>query len=109
MCSGVDPLKAAPSPGKAKRGSPRGSRPPLVQEPPEGDEALYRDLKALRKQLADAKGVPAYVIFSDATLQQMARFRPASEAEFLALSGVGPKKLLQYGECFLRLLRQPNP
>ena len=109
VCSGVDPLKAAPSPGKAKRGSPRGSRPPLVQEPPEGDEALYRDLKALRKQLADAKGVPAYVIFSDATLQQMARFRPASEAEFLALSGVGPKKLLQYGECFLGLLRQPNP
>ena len=109
VCSGVDPLKAAPSPGKAKRGSPRGSRPPLVQEPPEGEEALYRDLKALRKQLADAKGVPAYVIFSDATLQQMARFRPASEAEFLALSGVGPKKLLQYGECFLRLLRQPNP
>jgi ATP-dependent DNA helicase RecQ len=109
VCSGVDPLKAAPSPGKAKRGSPRGSRPPLVHEPPEGGEALYRDLKALRKQLADARGVPAYVIFSDATLQQMARFRPASEAEFLALSGVGPKKLVQYGECFLSLLRQPNP
>ncbi len=104
VCTGADPLKAAPSPGKAKRGSPRGSRMPLPEGPMEGEEALYRELKALRKQLADAKGVPAYVIFSDATLQQMARFRPGSDVEFLALSGVGPKKLQQYGEFFLRLL-----
>ena len=104
VCSGADPLAAAPRPGKAKRGSPRGSRPPLSEGPMEGEEGLYRDLKALRKRLADAKGVPAYVIFSDATLQQMARFRPGTEAEFLALSGVGPKKLEQYGEAFLRLL-----
>ncbi|MDR3684140.1 MAG: ATP-dependent DNA helicase [Geothrix sp.] len=109
ICSGADPLQTAPQPGKAKRGSPRGSRPPAPEGPMDGEEALYRALKALRKQLADAKGVPAYVIFSDATLQQMARFQPATEAEFLALSGVGPKKLLQYGESFLRLLRQPTP
>ncbi len=108
ICSGADPLKAAPSPGKAKRGSPRGNRPPLPEGPLDGDEALYRALKAQRKLLADAKGVPAYVIFSDATLQQMARFRPATEAEFLALSGVGPKKLQQYGDAFLRLLAQKD-
>jgi ATP-dependent DNA helicase RecQ len=107
VCSGADPLATAPKPGKAKRGSPRGSRPPLREEVPvEGEEALYRELKTLRKRLADAKGVPAYVIFSDATLQQMARFRPATEAEFLALSGVGPKKLQQYGDAFLGLLGQ---
>ena len=105
FCTGANPLLAAPPPGKAKRGSPRGSRAPLPEGPVDGEEALYRELKVLRKQLADARGVPAYVIFSDATLQQMARFRPASETEFLALSGVGPKKLLQYGESFLRLLR----
>jgi len=104
ICTGADPLKSAPAAGRAKRGSPRGSRPPLSEVVVEGEEALYRDLKALRKQLADARGVPAYVIFSDATLQQMARFRPATPAEFLALSGVGPKKLQQYGEFFLRLL-----
>jgi ATP-dependent DNA helicase RecQ len=109
VCSGADPLATAPRPGKAKRGAPRGARPPLREEVPvEGEEALYRELKVLRKRLADAKGVPAYVIFSDATLQQMARFQPATEAEFLALSGVGPKKLLQYGEYFLRLLRQQD-
>jgi len=50
--------------------------------------------------------VPAYVIFSDATLQQMARYQPGSTAEFLALSGVGPKKLQQYGEVFLEVLRR---
>ncbi|WP_291272182.1 ATP-dependent DNA helicase RecQ [Geothrix sp.] len=104
-CTGGDPLQAAPSPGKAKRGSPRGSRPPVPEGQVEGEEALYRELKALRKRLADTKSVPAYVIFSDATLQQMARFRPGTEAEFLALSGVGPKKLQQYGEAFLELLR----
>ncbi len=104
VCSGDDPLEAAPKPGKAKRGSPRGPRPPLTEAPVEGEEALYRELKTLRKRLADARGVPAYVIFSDATLQQMARFQPATEAEFLALSGVGPKKLQQYGAPFLDLL-----
>jgi len=104
VCSGADPLQAAPAPGKAKRGSPRGSRPPLGAGPADGEAALYQDLKALRKRLADAKGVPAYVIFSDATLQQMARFRPRTEAEFLALSGVGPKKLQQYGAAFIDLM-----
>ncbi|MBI1753457.1 MAG: ATP-dependent DNA helicase RecQ [Acidobacteria bacterium] len=106
ICSGADPLEAAPKPGKAKRGSPRGARAPLPEGPVDVEEGLYRDLKALRKRLADANGVPAYVIFSDATLQQMARFQPATEAEFLALSGVGPKKLQKYGEAFLHLLHQ---
>ncbi len=106
VCSGADPLHAAPAPGKARQGSPRGSRPPLPSGPADGEEALYRELKVLRKQLADARNVPAYVIFSDATLQQMARFRPGTEAELLALSGVGPKKLQQYGAAFLRLLVQ---
>ena len=105
VCSGADPLETAPKPGKAKKGSPRGTRPALPEGPVDGEEALYRDLKILRKRLADGRGVPAYVIFSDATLQQMARFQPRTEAEFLALSGVGPKKLQQYGETFLRLLR----
>ncbi len=108
ICTGAGPLQAAPLPGKAKHGSPRGSRAPMPAGPVDGEETLYRELKALRKRLADAKDVPAYVIFSDATLQQMARFQPASEAEFLALSGVGPKKLQKYGECFLRLLRQKD-
>ena len=70
----------------------------------DGDEALYRELKVLRKRLADARGVPAYQVFNDATLQQMVRYQPGTEAEFLALNGVGPKKLEQYGQAFLQLL-----
>ncbi len=104
-CAGLDPLASTASAPRGRRGSPRGDRPPVPPGPVDGEAGLYAELKALRKQLADAKGVPAYVVFSDATLQQMARFRPATEAEFLALSGVGPKKLLQYGETFLHLLR----
>jgi ATP-dependent DNA helicase RecQ len=106
VCAGSDPLSNAPRPGKAKRGSPRASRPTLVEAGAGGDAALYLELKALRKRLADARGLPAYLIFSDATLQQMAQFQPVTEAEFLALSGVGPKKLRQYAPAFLDLLRQ---
>ncbi len=105
VCAGLDPLASAAPVAKGCRGSPRGTRPPVPPGPVEGEAALYLELKTLRKRLADARGVPAYVVFSDATLQQMARFRPGSEAEFLALSGVGPKKLREYGEAFLALLR----
>ena len=97
LCSGVDLLALAPRTAKA--------RAPLPVKPAEGDEALFSALKALRKRLADEKNIPAYVVFSDATLQQMARFKPQSDAEFLALGGVGPKKLVQYGDAFLALLR----
>ncbi|HVZ74277.1 MAG TPA: ATP-dependent DNA helicase RecQ [Polyangia bacterium] len=68
------------------------------------DGELFVALKALRKQLADARGVPAYVVFSDATLVQMAELRPRSEEALLEISGVGPKKLELYGEAFLALL-----
>ena len=107
VCAGLDPLGQAPHPVRTRKGAPRlaAGIPAEEASAAVGEEGLYRDLKALRKRLADAKGVPAYVVFSDATLQQMARFRPATEAEFLALSGVGPKKLLQYGETFLRLIQ----
>ena len=66
---------------------------------------LFEDLKALRRELADAKGVPAYIVFSDATLVAMAASRPTSEAELLSVSGVGPKKLETYGRAFLEVLR----
>ena len=58
---------------------------------------MFFKLKELRRKLADARKLPAYVVFSDFTLLEMARLRPSSEAELLAISGVGPKKLEQYG------------
>jgi len=65
------------------------------------DEVLFERLRALRKQLADERDVPAYIIFSDVALRQMARNYPASERDFARISGVGEKKLREFGEVFL--------
>src|SRR5262245_20257155 len=69
------------------------------------DDALFARLRALRRELADGEGVPAYIVFSDAVLARMAALRPTDEAGLLAISGVGPAKLARYGAAFLRLLR----
>jgi ATP-dependent DNA helicase RecQ len=76
--------------------------------PEPADEALFESLRALRKELADAQGVPAYIVFSDKVLMEIAARKPASEAEMLEVSGVGPAKLRRYGQAFLRLLRDPS-
>ena len=65
------------------------------------DEALFEKLRALRKQLADERGVPPYIVFSDVALRQMARFYPANNREFERISGVGEKKLREFGAAFL--------
>jgi ATP-dependent DNA helicase RecQ len=66
------------------------------------DEALFERLRQLRKRLADERDVPAYIVFSDVALRQMARDYPSSEREFARISGVGEKKLREFGEVFLR-------
>jgi ATP-dependent DNA helicase RecQ len=70
------------------------------------DEALFDELRSLRKQLADAQGVPPYIVFGDASLAQMARDKPMSEAELLTVSGVGVSKLEKYGHDFLDAIAQ---
>jgi ATP-dependent DNA helicase RecQ len=65
------------------------------------DEALFERLRELRKKLADERDVPAYIIFSDVSLRQMARNYPESEGDFARISGVGEKKLREFGEVFL--------
>jgi ATP-dependent DNA helicase RecQ len=65
------------------------------------DEVLFDRLRTLRKKLADERDVPAYIIFSDVSLRQMARSYPASEREFARISGVGEKKLREFGDIFL--------
>ncbi len=64
------------------------------------DEMLFDRLRRLRKQLADERNVPAYIVFSDVTLRQMARDYPAGECEFARISGAG-KKLREFGDVFL--------
>jgi ATP-dependent DNA helicase RecQ len=66
----------------------------------ECDEELFTLLRGLRKKIADAQGVPAYIIFGDVTLRQMARFYPLTAEEFGRLSGVGEKKLAEFSVPF---------
>jgi len=65
------------------------------------DETLFARLRQLRKKLADERDVPAYIIFSDVALRQMARNYPANERDFARISGVGEKKLNEFGSAFL--------
>lgn len=64
--------------------------------------ALFERLRQLRKELADAEGVPPYIVFSDAALRGMCTAMPRTSDEFLAVSGVGPVKLERYGAAFLQ-------
>jgi ATP-dependent DNA helicase RecQ len=78
---------------------------PKVHIDAEPDAELFEKLRALRKSIADAERVPAYIVFSDAVLRAMAASEPRTEHELLAISGVGPVKLERYGARFLALLR----
>jgi len=72
----------------------------------EPDSELLRALKAVRTKLAQQEQVPAYIIFSNATLQDMARKKPRTMLEFLQVSGVGEVKAARYGEIFLEVINQ---
>ena len=67
----------------------------------ECDEELFERLRALRRKIADERDVPAYIIFSDATLREMARACPQSKSEFAQIPGVGQQKLKEFAEPFL--------
>ncbi len=67
----------------------------------DGDESLFRSLREKRKMLADERNVPAYVVFSDAVLRAMAREKPQTLSAMRRISGVGEKKLADYGEIFV--------
>ncbi len=70
----------------------------------EDDLRLFEVLRDIRKQLAVDQGVPPYVIFGDATLVEMSRERPSSDAEFLQINGVGQVKLERHGTTFLEAI-----
>jgi ATP-dependent DNA helicase RecQ len=65
------------------------------------DERLFESLRRLRKEIADSRNVPAYVIFGDVTLREMARAYPTTETAFRNLTGVGDKKLEEFGAPFM--------
>ena len=76
------------------------------------DEILFARLREMRKKLADERRVPAYVIFGDATLRQMAREYPATEAAMHGIFGMGEKKRAEFGASFAAAIRsflETNP
>jgi ATP-dependent DNA helicase RecQ len=69
------------------------------------DIALFDRLRTVRRKIAEAHGVPPYIIFSDKTLHEMSRQFPASPSEMRRISGVGDIKLERYGEEFIDEIR----
>ena len=101
------PESAEPSP-RARRDAPRASS--RAQSSPI-DEALepeaaaaFQSLRQWRLDRSKADGVPAFVVFSDATLRELARRRPATDGALLAVPGIGPAKLAAYGDAIKDLL-----
>ena len=91
----------------ARRGKKADPLLAAAGDPPDPD--LLSKLKALRLELSSARGVPAYVIFPDRTLIDMARRRPKDLDEFSAVNGVGAAKLRDFGEIFLEAINGEEP
>ena len=112
-CAGYDVVSEARAMAKTGKGAIRRD---LTRQAPrsvgrstsgvEIDGDLFERLRALRRHLAEERNVPAYVVFSDATLAEMAAVRPSSLGELARISGVGPTKLSRYGQQFLSELLQ---
>ena len=90
-------LKPAEKPARVSR---------VVEDSWEGvDKSLFEILRKLRTTIARKKGVPAYIVFGDATLRDMARLRPSDHARLLEVKGIGDKKARQYGELVLAAIK----
>ena len=127
-CTGVSVTELVAASGSSMRaGTARGSRGAGTAggtkkargtgaassgEPPHADRSpsdpTFQRLRTLRKRLADERGVPAYIVFSDQVLWDLIDLRPETRAEMLEVSGVGPAKLDQYGDAFLEALLAPD-
>ena len=94
----------APSTARATRERTGKAEPERVLD--EGETALLNALKALRLELAKERGVPAYVVFPDRALVDMAQRRPRTEAEFAEVHGVGAAKLKQFAKPFLAAIAE---
>ena len=86
--------------------TPRARKAPRGQiELTDGADELFEELRSLRMQLARERDLPAYMVFNDATLREMASTMPSDRRELLGISGVGAKKIETYGDEFLGAIR----
>jgi ATP-dependent DNA helicase RecQ len=102
LCAGTDVVSESPyNPGRARQPARAGRG----RRDPDPDD-LFEDLRALRKKLASEQGVPAYCVFPDAVLRLLSAGRPQDEGALAEIPGIGAKKIAQYGEAFLAVLRK---
>src|SRR5690606_26230527 len=94
---------AGPSAGESRPLAGAAARP---SDAAAHEQELFERLRVLRKRLADQQNVPAYIVFNDAVLRELAAQRPLEPAEMLAVPGIGPAKLERYGAVFLREIRE---
>ena len=87
------------------RGRPAASDGASGSTPRSPSDPVFQRLRTLRKRLADERGVPAYIVFSDQVLWDLIDRKPETPQEMLSVSGIGPAKLEQYGDAFLEALR----
>ena len=92
---------------------PNAAAPSGRIAPDEAQEALFQRLRELRRDIARQIGKPPYIVFSDRALRDMARIRPVTPSQFLAVNGVGESKLRQYGQRFMEAIAafgdEPDP
>ncbi|MEA3404447.1 MAG: DNA helicase RecQ [Pseudomonadota bacterium] len=96
------PKKPASASGKASRPANKAGADDLL----DNDRIIFDELRALRKEIAESEDVPPYVVFSNATLVEMAKARPQNDYELIKINGVGESKLARYGFEFLDFLRK---
>ena len=106
VCTGVaiqDRIKAVRPLSKSRSsGSSSGASVDTLNQ---DDRALFERLRVLRKELADESEVPAYIVFGDKVLLELAVARPRTPEQMLRISGVGLTKLERYGDAFLTVIR----
>ena len=92
---------------EAIRGSkrPRGTKSGTAEDDEPYDEALFETLRGWRLEESRRRKVPAYVVFDDRTLKSIARRQPTTDFDLAAVSGVGPKKMADYAEAVLTIVR----
>ena len=91
-----------PAVHKRDAGAPKHERTPVVTDGPY-DRALFEALRVWRREEAQERGVPPYVIFSDKTLRELARLRPSTRYELRGVYGIGDAKLEAFGDAVLRV------
>ena len=100
---------SALAPARVKKTRAAGGRSEAASAASDDGRALFEILRAERRVIADAEGVPAYVVLPDRTLWELVATMPSDTSELLAVNGIGPVKAEKYGEQFLALIAAHSP